>query len=146
MNQMPAQAGASMGTPSGAPDDESQEAFSVCITANGDGTYTVTPSDADDDQDDAAAAGGAGAGPVGAGADASAGMAGGGDSGDSDSAQTANSVEEALKIAGQMLQEEAGEDAGDADQGAADGNAPVTDPQAVWNQLAKKSDAKRGLQ
>jgi hypothetical protein len=104
--------------PSAAPADESQEQFVVCIAAQPDGTYSVYAQDSDDDQDDAA--------------QGSAPAPGGDDSGP----QTAQSLEDALKIAGQMLQEEAGEDS----QEPADGS----DPQAVWNQLAKKTDAKRG--
>jgi hypothetical protein len=141
---MPASAGTSTAT--GAPDDEQQETFVVCIAAMADGTYQVYQEDSDGDEDDTAAAGGADAGAMGAGGDAGGGMGAGMDNGGAAGAQTANSIEEALKIAGQMLQEEAGEDSGEAAQGdQGDGNAPVSDPQAVWNQLAKKSDAKRGL-
>lgn len=106
--------------PSTAPDD-AQEAFSVTITSNGDGTYSVSSSDSDDGQDDQ-------------GADAAGGAQGQGD--DDSGPQTAQSVDDALKIAGQMLQEEAGEDSQEP--------ADSSDPQAVWNQLAKKTDAKRG--
>lgn len=107
--------------PGAAPTDtpEAQETFSVTITANGDGTYSVASSDSDDDQDDASQGGAPAPG------------------GEDDGPQTAQSIEDALKIAGQMLQEEAGED----DQQPADDS----DPQAVWNQLAKKTDAKRGM-
>lgn len=121
---------------------DSQESFVVCIAAMADGTFQVYAQDSDDDQDDTASAGGADAGGDGAGDMSGAGMASGGDNGDGDSTQTAHSIEEALKIAGQMLQEEQTEDAGD-DQGGS--NEPVSDPQAVWNQLAKKSDKARGI-
>lgn len=100
------------------PGDESAEQFSVTITSNGDGTYSVTSSDADEAQDDPSAAPG--------------------ESG----TQTANSIEEACQMAEQMLQEESGEDSADA---AGDSNAPVNDPQAVWTQLARKTDAKRSM-
>lgn len=139
MTQDPAQAGADQ---SGAADD-SQPDFVVCIACMPDGTYQVYAQDSDDDQDDAGATGGAAAGGDDSGDMSGAGMAAGGDNGDGDSSQTANSIQEALKIAGQMLQEEQTEDAGE-DQGG-NGNAPVSDPQAVWNQLAKKSDKSRGI-
>lgn len=115
-----AQAGAPQSaTPAGMGDDESQEQFSVTITANGDGTYSVSSSDSDDDQDDAAQGGAPAPG------------------GDDDGPQTAQSIEDALKIAGQMLQEESSEDSAEPAAGAS--------PEDVWNQLAKKTDAKRGM-
>lgn len=106
---------------SAAPAEESQESFTVCISANADGTYSVYEQDSDDDQDDAS---GSGSAPGTQGSD------------DDSGPQTAQSIEDALKIAGQMLQEEASEDSQEP--------ADNSDPQAVWNQLAKKTDAKRG--
>jgi hypothetical protein len=100
------------------PGDESAEQFSVTITSNGDGTYSVSSSDADEAQDNPSAAPGE-SGP-----------------------QTATSIEEVCKIVEQMLSEESGEDS--AEPGG-DSNAPVNDPQAVWAQLAKKTDAKRDM-
>ena len=66
-----------------APEDESQEQYSIQITANGDGTYTITPSDSDESSDD----------PQGG-----------------DGSQTARSVDEVCQIVTQMLQEEESED------------------------------------
>ena len=88
--------------------DESQEQFSVTITSNGDGTYTVSSSDSDESQDDPSSQG--------------------------SGSQDAQSVDEALQIAGQMLSEEQSEDSGE------DGNTPIPADQqkAVWDQMASK--------
>jgi hypothetical protein len=99
------------------PGDESAEQFSVTITANGDGTYSVATSDSDAAQDDPNAQGESGP-------------------------QTASSIEEVCQIVEQILSAEAGEDGAEA---GGDANAPVNDPQAVWQQLAKKTDAKRSM-
>lgn len=97
--------------------DESQEQFVVCIAANGDGTYSVYPKDSDESEDDPNA-------PA-----------------SESQPQTAKSIDEALQIAGQLLQEEQGEDS--AEQG--DGNEPMPADQAqsYWDQLAAKKDAGR---
>lgn len=133
--------GTMAGAPAGADqlaaggDNEAQETFTVCISALSDGTFKVYAQDSDDDQDDGAAAGAGGMGQP-APAEGSDGSDG----------QIAATMDEAMQMASQMLQEEAGEDAGEGqDDGSADGNAPVADPKAVWNQLAKKSDKSRGI-
>ena len=109
--------------------DDSQEAFSVTITSNGDGTYTVTSSDSDDNADDS----GSGQDPS---QDGSAGGSGG---------QTASSAKEAAQMAYEMLSEESGEDsqepadAGDADtSGMSSGDQPMTAQQGkkAWAQMA----------
>jgi hypothetical protein len=103
--------------PSQDPDQgEAGEQFSVTITSNGDGTYTVSSSDSDESEDDP--------------------------SGQSSGSQDAKSVDEALNIAGQMLQEESSEDSSE------DGNAPLPSKdaaQAAWNQMASKRDKARSM-
>lgn len=105
-----------------APADQEQP-FSVTITDNGDGTYSVSSSDDDGDADDASQ-------------DSSAGSGQGG-------AQTAQSVEEAVEMAGKLLEQEASEDGGGA---AGDPNAPLPSKDAaaaVWNQMASAKDKAR---
>jgi hypothetical protein len=57
---------------------------------------------------------------------------------DASGPQTAKSIDEALSLAQQMLEAGAGE--------AEPEPAADASPEAVWNQLAKKTDAKRGAQ
>jgi hypothetical protein len=94
----------------GDPSEQPEEAgTSVCIKDNEDGTYTVSlMGDADSDPSDTA-----------------------------DQAQTAQSLEDALKLAGQMLSGEASEDQAEPDDGS-DGDTPMApdDAKKMWNQMA----------
>jgi len=88
---------------------------SVTITDNGDGTYAVSMNQ--DDGNPSQESGQT----------------------DNDQPQQADSLEDALKIAAEMLSSEAEE----ADQGG-DNNAPMPsdDAQSYWNQMASKQKAK----
>lgn len=102
--------------------DETGGGYSVTITSNGDGTYSVSSSDQDEAQD--TQAGGEPSGP-----------------------QSAQTIEEALNIADQMLQEEATEDNAEAPEEGEDPNAPLPSKSAaqdVWNQMASSKDKQRG--
>lgn len=110
--------------PDATQDDSSAPLAVICIAAMPDGTFQVyTEGDADAQSPDASS------------------QAPEGEEAGETGPQTAQSIDDALNIAGQMLQEEASEGSGDE----GDANAPVKDPQAVWNQMAKKSDKARGL-
>ncbi len=109
-------AGSASADPSQDPSDGSDQ-VSVTITAVGDGTYTVSMS-----EDDSDASAESGQDP-------------------DDQPQTADNLDDALKIAAEMFQAESQE--GDDDDGA-DGNAPMDTGTAksYWKQLAaKKSKA-----
>lgn len=60
---------------------------------------------------------------------------------DEDQTQTADNIDDALDMARQLIEEEQGEDSGDS--GEQHGNAPVDDPQAVWDQLAARRDKQK---
>lgn len=97
------------------------EQVSVTITAVGDGTYTVSlaePQDSDDQGGDPSS------------------------SDDSDQPQTADNVEDALKMAGQMLGAEA-----DESDDSGDDNAPMSpgDAKSAWNQMASKKKQSQGM-
>lgn len=59
-----------------------------------------------------------------------------------DQTQTAGSVDEALDMARQLIEQEQGEDS----EPSGDGNAPVADAQAVWDQMAAKRDKAKAQQ
>lgn len=102
-----------------APDDSSDsEQVSVTITAVGDGTFTVSLNEG---QEDPAEGGGEDAG---------------------DEPQTADNVDDALKMAGQMLGAEADEES----QEPADGNAQLSpaDAKSAWSQMASKKKQSQG--
>ena len=105
----------------GSSDDESSgsQGTTVCITAMPDGTFSVQIQESGDDGDE---------GP--------------GDN--SDGPQTADSLDEALQIAGQMLTDEMNEDSGESDSGS-DGDAPMSPANAksAWNAMAAKRDKSR---
>ena len=100
-------------------DSGMDEGTTVCITASPDGTFTVQIQEA-----------------------ASSDESGEDESGDGP--QTADNLDDALALAGQMLTAEIGEDGGES-SAIGDDNAPM-DPasaKSAWNQMAQKRDKSR---
>ena len=99
-------------------DSGMEEGTTVCITASPDGTFSVQMQES--------------------GADES------GEDESGDGPQTADSLDDALALAGQMLTAEMGEEGGES-SAIGDDNAPM-DPasaKSAWNQMAQKRDKSR---
>lgn len=129
------------GATTGDPTSDQTGQQGVAIFPLSDGTFQIKliPSDngQDDDSDDQ-------------GTDASQGAAAGAPSGgaspdesgdDDDSSQTADNIDDALEIAGQMLEQASG--ASDGSDGGDDKILSPTDAKAAWNQMAAKKDKQR---
>lgn len=106
--------------------DDSQ-GTTVCITALPDGTFSVQIQESGDDE---------------------SGESGEDESGDGP--QSADNLDDALKLAGQMLTAEMGEESGesaDGSDGSDDGNAPLAPGAAksAWNAMASKRDQSRTM-
>ena len=123
-----------MGATTGDPTSD-QTGVVICIAALPDGTYQIYQQ-GDQDQSGGAPASAQGGMPSPSGAPSP--------DDDSGNSQTADNIQDALQIAGQMLQ--GGDQDDDSGQGQ-DGNAELSpsDAKAAWNQMAAKSDKKRSM-
>jgi hypothetical protein len=113
------QADPSVGSSAGG-DDDSQDAqgVTVCITASPDGTFSVQIQESGDSDQS-------------------------GEDESGDGPQSADNLQDALKLAGQMLTAEQGEESSES----GDDNEPM-DPGAAksaWNQMAAKRDSSRSM-
>jgi hypothetical protein len=128
----------SQGATTGDPTSD-QTGVVVCIAALPDGTFQIyQQSSQDDDQgsdaSQSAPSGASGATPAGSGSPDN--------SGDEDNSQTADNIDDALAIAGQILEQASG--ASGAPDGSDDNKMlNPQDAKAAWNQMAAKKDKQR---